>query len=431
MKRGWVPLIITVLCGVAFGQDIGGRPDFLSKTDTQAEIEWGRAFYEQDVLKSGRLSHNDSYRRRVQRILDQLQSVMPYRPYPFQAVIIADNEANAGCYPGGYMVVHEGLLVRMPADSELAFVLAHEMGHAVRRHWARTLRKLQTDTVIDILASVLSRGRYSRPDRTLAYLSYSRDHESEADSYATELFLRAGFPPETVGDGMRVIVALDMQMGDQTPEYLRSHPDPRRRLANILALSKHLLANGLKPAAASDPIDLSLRSVFGDLPVINATGTSLMPFAPGTEWIYSVQSPSGATTYSTCVTGCADVLTSKVARFETKIGEKSVPFQVVAEPNRIYRRNRPDKPDSKWTLETLFPEYGGSEEVDAVQYRHAGVEKISTPAGVFSNCVKIETRNGDGRVVEVWYAPGVGMVKRINTSSQVTETLVSFRRGTS
>ncbi len=420
----FVGIAACLVASTAFAQEI------FSKTDTQAEIEWGRTYYE-GLLRSGMLSANETYRRRVQRILDQLQETLPNRPYPFQAVVIVDvnNKVNAGCYPGGYMVVHEGLLVAMPEDAQLAFTLGHEMGHAIRRHWARDLRQRQTDTLIDVLAGVLTKFRYDAPDRTLQYLAYSRQHETEADEFGTEIYLRAGFPPDKVGEGLSAFVRLEAESGSRTPEYARSHPASEKRLKNIQALSKKLIEGGLKPISAGDPVDVSVKNVFGALPSISAQGTDILPFVPGTEWTYTVQGPSGSTSYKTRVVGCAEVLSSKVARFETKVGERTVPYQVMADAYRIYRRNRPDKPESKWTVEAIKPDFGGTEVEDNVQYRHAGIETVETPAGTFADCVKIEIKNAQGRVVNVWYAPGVGMVKRVNETANVIETLSAYHKG--
>ncbi|MFY7881006.1 MAG: M48 family metalloprotease [Fimbriimonas sp.] len=401
------------------------RQDF-SKTDTQTEIELGRSYFD-SMSKYMTISQNQSYKRRVERILNQLVGSMPYRPYPFQAVVIADNEVNAGCYPGGFMVVNEGLLVKMPNDNQLAFTLGHEMGHAVRRHWARTTRINQTDTMLDIF-SVLLTGASTGVDNTLKMRAYGRDLEREADDYGTELYLKAGFPPEHIGDGMRVII--DISAEDKSvPEYLLTHPQPENRLSSIMALSNKLLKNGLTPNNSSSEIDTSIKRIFGHLPTIAASGSSLQPMEPGTTWTYSVESPSGASTYKTSVVGCSDVLSSKVARFETTIGERTIPFQLMAEEKRIYRRNRPDREDSKWSTEIMFPEFGGIEEVQSVKYRLVGIETVVTPAGTFPACYKVQYKNENDKLIESWYKSQVGMVKRTNVSSNVTETLIIFNKG--
>lgn len=398
------------------------------KTDTQAEIELGRAAFDQ-VLSSGLLSKNEAYSRRVQRILDQLQVALPSRPYPFQAVVIADNSVNASALPGGYMMVNEGLLVTMPEDAQLAFVLGHEIGHAVRRHWVSKMRRMQTDAVVDILFTVLTNNQFGSPNRALQYLSYSRDHEYQADEFGTELYLRAGYPPDLAAAGMLVLSELDKSHGGKTPEYLSSHPDPDKRVERIKSLAKKLTDSGLTPSSPGDPIDVSIRSLFGDLPSMSAGGCDYLSFVPGTSWTYSVQTSVGSTEYTVRVIGCSDVLTSKVARFETLVGEKPVAYQMLADSQRIFRRNRPDKSASLWTIDMIIPELGGAEESGGVRYIHGGLETITTSAGIYVDCVKVQAVTGEGKVTDSWYAKGVGLVKRFTRSSGTTEELIRFKLG--
>lgn len=279
---------IGTLVALGTGQ---GQTVFI-KTDTQAEIETGRAAYEQ-MLASGRVSKNENEIRRVQRILDQLQAAFKDRPYPFQAVVLVDNTVNASCYPGGYMVVHQGLLVKMARDEELAFILGHEMGHAVRRHWVRSLRRKQTDAVVDILGIILTDGWYRGTNRRLSDLAYEREQELEADAFGTELYLRAGFSPEIVTKGMEILRDEGAKQKDRTPEYLRTHPLPETRLEYISKTSAALLAGGIKAANPGEPVDVSVRAVFGDLPVLAAAGNVYQPLVPGTIWTYGVSGGKG------------------------------------------------------------------------------------------------------------------------------------------
>ncbi len=172
-----------------------------------------------------------------------------------------------------------------------------------------------------------------------------------------------------------------------------------------------------------------MKSVFGEIPAIAATGTDFLPFTPGNKWTYSIQSVSGFTTYTVSAISRSEILSSNIARFESTVGERSVQYQLIAESNRIFRRNRPDKADSPWVLELLIPEYGGTEQAGSVQYRTLGFEEVVTPAGTFANCVRVQIRSADNRVVDVWYAPKVGMVKRVNVTSKITEILEAFRKG--
>src|SRR5205085_2639859 len=61
-----------------------------------------------------------------------LHSSRPNLPWTFGAV--ESDAVNAYSAPGGYVLVTKGLLKRIKTESELAGVLAHEMGHVNRRH---------------------------------------------------------------------------------------------------------------------------------------------------------------------------------------------------------------------------------------------------------------------------------------------------------
>lgn len=51
------------------------------------------------------------------------------------------------------------------------------------------------------------------------------------------------------------------------------------------------------------------------------------------------------------------------------------------------------------------------------RYRALALETVSTPAGTFANALHIQEQRGSGYVRDVWYAPGVGMVKMADGTS--------------
>jgi hypothetical protein len=53
-------------------------------------------------------------------------------------------------------------------------------------------------------------------------------------------------------------------------------------------------------------------------------------------------------------------------------------------------------------------------------YQALALETVTTPAGTFSNALHVREQRGSGVVRDVWYAPGVGMV-RINDGANVAE----------
>ncbi|HXU42876.1 MAG TPA: M48 family metalloprotease, partial [Burkholderiales bacterium] len=73
--------------------------------------------------------------------------------YDFEFFAIRDHTINAFALPGGFIGVHTGLITAAEAESELASVLGHEIGHVTQRHIARMLGQ-QQQMQIPVLAAI-------------------------------------------------------------------------------------------------------------------------------------------------------------------------------------------------------------------------------------------------------------------------------------
>src|SRR5258708_2605423 len=67
----------------------------------------------------------------------RLTQVMTGARYDFEFFVIRDATVNAFALPGGFGGVHTGLINTADTESELASVLAHELGHVTQRHISR------------------------------------------------------------------------------------------------------------------------------------------------------------------------------------------------------------------------------------------------------------------------------------------------------
>ncbi|MBI4238154.1 MAG: M48 family metalloprotease [Deltaproteobacteria bacterium] len=80
---------------------------------------------------------------RVQGILHRVAAVSDLPALPYEIHVVPSSIANAGCYPGGKIIMFEGIwdkkkgFVRKDKEDELASIVAHEVAHAAKRHWAR------------------------------------------------------------------------------------------------------------------------------------------------------------------------------------------------------------------------------------------------------------------------------------------------------
>jgi predicted Zn-dependent protease len=179
-----------------------------------------------DVLaqaqKQNALDRDAATVERVKRIAGRLipatGALRPDAPgWKWEMHVLSSKEVNAWCMPGGKIAVYTGLVEQLqPTDDELAAVMGHEIGHALREHGREVtgVNPNLAQTVADVTIM----------------LPHSRAQETEADRIGVELAARAGYDP-------RAAVSLWQKMqklgGSQPPQFLSTHPSNESRIADV------------------------------------------------------------------------------------------------------------------------------------------------------------------------------------------------------
>lgn len=175
-----------------------------------------------------------------------LASTLPEQGNGFQFFALRDSTINAFAMPGGVIGAHTGLIVTTEAESELASVLGHEIGHVVQHHMARMLVR-QGNTTAMVLASLLlavlaGRNSPSAAGAVLAsgqaaaiqsQLAYSRDYEREADRVGLQILNAAGFDIRGMPTFFDRLFQRTRSSENNAPAYLRTHPLTLDRIADI------------------------------------------------------------------------------------------------------------------------------------------------------------------------------------------------------
>jgi predicted Zn-dependent protease len=186
----------------------------------------------------------------INRLGYQLVAVSPSRSLDFVFFVLRDPMMNAFALPGGFIGVHSGLVLAAQNESELAGVMAHEIGHVTQRHIARMIAKQKDSALISIgallLAILASRsGASGSGDLTQAailggqaaaiqqQLNFSRDAEREADRVGFQILIDAGFDPRGL-EGFFARLQSGTRIYEGTaPVYLRTHPLTIERIADM------------------------------------------------------------------------------------------------------------------------------------------------------------------------------------------------------
>jgi predicted Zn-dependent protease len=164
----------------------------------------------------------------------------------FEFFAIADPSINAFALPGGFIGVHAGLLMAAESESELAAVLAHEIGHVTQRHIARMLAQQKTASLVSLGAFLLAiLAARSNPQAAFGgamlgeqvarqgMLSFSREAEREADRVGFEILRQAGFDTQGIVAFFIRLQTANRVYDSNAPTYMRTHPLTAERIADM------------------------------------------------------------------------------------------------------------------------------------------------------------------------------------------------------
>ena len=202
----------------------------------RAEIRLGRDLAAA-LLEQTPLVEENETTRFVAQIGCWLAAHVKEKKLPFSVRVTAEREPNALALPGGPVFVSWPLLELCQGQrDEIAFLVAHEMAHIVRRH---SLDRILKDAALSLLLRQTS-GRHAasawlgKAGRQLLGGAYSSDDELEADAFAAALVGTAG-GDALAGERLLEKLAHRVQSIGIAGDYFATHPPLVERVANLRA----------------------------------------------------------------------------------------------------------------------------------------------------------------------------------------------------
>ena len=166
-------------------------------------------------------------------VLHKRLTVWIKSPHRFNCTVIRSGEVNAFALPGGYIFLTDAIVNFCERnEDELAFIIAHEMGHVVKGH---AFDRMIAEHSIQVISKWLRDGRLlgaTAKQAALKFLKtqYSRDNEYEADDFGIRLTLAAGYDSK---GAVRMFERLKTLGQSDIPEYFSTHPSFNSRIAQI------------------------------------------------------------------------------------------------------------------------------------------------------------------------------------------------------
>lgn len=221
-------------------------------------------------------------KRIVSGVLDELIAEVPGPVPEIELVVTSSQNYGAFASANNTIYLNQGLLSNIESDDELAGVLAHELGHIVLDHFERAEiiedRKRVAGVVLEVAALTASiaadQGGESVANTALEVAAgtvaadlvatsvfdsgWSRSQEDEADLFAVDLLVRAGYSPEGFVVALDRIDALD------------------ERQVSVMKQIDEAVQRRAQAALASGKLDVAVDTVFaGMFKALGATAGEL------------------------------------------------------------------------------------------------------------------------------------------------------------
>lgn len=221
---------------------LSGTTQVLSSSkeiDYATERTIGEALALESMQRFGRPVDNENLQKYVNLVgavvvQSSLRSTIPY-----QFTVLDSPIQNAFAAPGGVIFISKALLATLADESELAAVLAHEVGHVAAKHALKSTQRAQFLQGVGTITAATSGGKGKEYQALIGDLQsklfdqgLDKTMEFEADLAAMETTYRAGYNPLAmirVLERLKTLEASSVKKGS----WFSTHPPLSERIARL------------------------------------------------------------------------------------------------------------------------------------------------------------------------------------------------------
>ncbi|HIJ89046.1 MAG TPA: M48 family metalloprotease [Desulfuromonadales bacterium] len=160
---------------------------------------------------------------------------------PYQFAVLDSNVQNAFAVPGGVIFVSRALVSILSDESELAAVLAHEVGHVSAKHALKSTQRAQFFEGVGTITAASVRGDKGKKfasaigdmQTVLFDKGLDKEMEFEADLAAMETTYRTGYDPSALIRVLEKLQQLEATSKDKKGSWFSTHPPLSERISRL------------------------------------------------------------------------------------------------------------------------------------------------------------------------------------------------------
>lgn len=242
-------LAAALLCGCTHNEVTGTRQ--FNMVSDEEEVRVGEAS-DKVIRKQYEVLQDDKLHNYVEEKGQSMVPVSGRDEISYSFTVLDSGILNAFALPGGYIYVSRGLLAHLNSESELMFILGHELSHVTAKHGAQRLSQQKGIQALDIAARILFGNKdvdqwatLTNLGVNLAVTGYGRANELEADHLGASYAEKLHYNPQRFNDFFNTLLKKEGKEPDTLSKIFASHPPTRERIQRISA----------RPVSANSVID--------------------------------------------------------------------------------------------------------------------------------------------------------------------------------
>ena len=226
------------------GKLFSGATQVLSSSreiDYKTERAIGESLALEGIQRFGIPVKNESLQQYLNLVGNAVAGNSKRATIPYQFAVLDSNVQNAFAVPGGVIFVSRALVSILSDESELAAVLAHEVGHVSAKHALKSTQRAQFFEGVGTITAASVRGDKGKKfasaigdmQAVLFDKGLDKEMEFEADLAAMETAYRTGYDPSALIRVLEKLQQLEASSKDKKGSWFSTHPPLSERIARL------------------------------------------------------------------------------------------------------------------------------------------------------------------------------------------------------